>query len=87
MPFLSSPKTWFAFAGCAFAAALVFLATMLAANPHVWTGSVMITAYGLGTASLVAGLIGVAVENRGQNTSRPAHGLPEPLFRSASSSR
>jgi hypothetical protein len=66
----------------ALAVALVFLSTMLAVSPHVWTGNPMVTAYVLAVAATAFGVCGgrgLRFSVLGERPARPSFPiLPEP---------
>jgi hypothetical protein len=79
---LNSRVTWAGLASAALAVALVFLNTMLAGSPHVWTGNLMVTAYVLAAAATALGLcggLGLRFPVLGERPARPSFPiLPEP---------
>ena len=80
---LNSRVTWAGLASAALAVALVFLSTMLAATPHVWTGNLMVTAYVLAAAATALGLcggLGLRFPVLGERPARPSFPiLPEAM--------
>ena len=79
---LNGRVTWASLASAALAVTLMFLSTMLAGSPHVWTGNLMITAYVMAAAATTFGLcggLGLRFPVLGERPARPSFPiLPEP---------
>jgi hypothetical protein len=72
-----NPKAWYGLAGAALLFCSIFLAAVLASNPHPWTGNLAISAYSLGGLAAVLARLGLATEKRSE---RPAAPPAEPEF-------